>query len=226
MSLLLSSCHPSLTQNKNDVNTPAAVSSLEGSDQSDQALVELAKGNERFRNENFEKKDLGQAKRSSLAREGQHPHAVIVSCSDSRVPPEILFDQALGDLFVIRVAGNVVGPVEMGSIEYAVKHLNVPLIIVMGHEKCGALTAAVEGETISGNLRTIAEELVPAVTEARISGLTGDRLVEKAIEINIRNMKKEILTNPIVQEAASVNAVEVQSAKYHLETGIVEWYEN
>lgn len=110
----------------------------------------LMEGNERFRTGQPLSKDLSLSKRSELMEKGQHPFAVIVSCSDSRVPPELLFDQALGDLFIIRIAGNIITPPELGSVEYAVEHLNTPLVVVLGHENCGAVTAAVQGGEAHG----------------------------------------------------------------------------
>ena len=100
-------------------------------------VAALKEGNERFATDRLEHKDMGAARRTELTA-GQHPFAAVLSCADSRVPPEIVFDQGLGDLFVVRVAGNVGEPFALGSIDYAVEHLHVPLIVVLGHEKCGA----------------------------------------------------------------------------------------
>ncbi len=99
------------------------------------------------------------ARRRALLAKGQHPHAVILSCADSRVAPELLFDQGLGDLFVLRVAGNISDPFVLGSIEYAVEHLHAPLIVVLGHESCGAVAAALTKVDFPGNLGTLIKEV-------------------------------------------------------------------
>jgi len=108
----------------------------------DETLKKLMDGNQHFVSGQPAQKDIGAVRRAELVK-GQSPSAVVLSCSDSRVPPELLFDQGLGDIFVIRVAGNVADPVALGSIEYAVEHIHVPLIIVMGHDRCGAVTATI-----------------------------------------------------------------------------------
>ncbi|OLN29370.1 carbonic anhydrase [Desulfosporosinus metallidurans] len=155
-------------------------------------------------------------------KNGQHPFAVIVSCSDSRVPPELLFDQALGDLFVVRVAGNVVTPVEMGSIEYAVEHLKVPLVVVLGHEECGAVTAAVQGGETHGSIAAIIEKIKPAVNEARVTKATGKDLIEKSADLNIQNALMDIAKSPIIKEGVETKQVRVIGAKYDLDEGLLK----
>ena len=115
------------------------------------ALERLKAGNARFVTDKAEKRVSDAKMRAELAK-GQHPFAIILACADSRVPPEFLFDQGLGDLFVVRVAGNVTGEEVLGSIEYAVAHLHVPLVVVLGHEKCGAVKAALDQVEPEGNL--------------------------------------------------------------------------
>ena len=110
----------------------------------DAVLAELAAGNVRFVEEKQTPQVLGAERRLELARHGQHPRTVVLSCSDSRLPPEYVFDQQLGEVFVVRTAGNVAGSVALGSIEYAVEHFGVPVIVVLGHRSCGAVRAAVE----------------------------------------------------------------------------------
>ena len=161
------------------------------------------------------------ARRYDLLKKGQHPFAVVVSCSDSRVPPELLFDQALGDLFVVRVAGNVVTPVELGSIEYAVEHLNVPLIMVLGHEECGAVTAAVEGGVSHGNISAILAKIQPSVKDGQSEGLTGTALIEKSIELNIHNSLKDIAASPIIKEYIETKGLQIVGFKYDLDEGRV-----
>src|SRR4030043_1796798 len=111
----------------------------------DEALQKLMDGNKRFVSGKLVKKDLGDTKRKELLK-GQKPFATVITCSDSRVPPELLFDQGLGDIFIIRVAGNVVDPLELGRIEYGVEHLNAPLLFILGHSKCGAVTATIDAK--------------------------------------------------------------------------------
>src|SRR5262249_15389787 len=131
----------------------------------DQALRRLLEGNERFITHRERANDGGSALRLRLAA-GQHPFAAIVGCSDSRVPPEVLCDEGLGDLFVIRNAGNIVGTTALASVEYAVEHLGVPLVVVLGHERCGVVTAAVgvthRGEEVNGHLWNLIDAVRPA----------------------------------------------------------------
>ncbi len=182
----------------------------------------LIDGNQRFTSGKPLSKDFSSTRRSELMKNGQHPFAVIVSCSDSRVPPELLFDQALGDLFVVRVAGNVVTPVEMGSIEYAVEHLKVPLVVVLGHEECGAVTTAVQGGEAHGSIAAIIEKIKPAVNEARATKATGKDLIEKSADLNIKNALIDIAQSPIIKEGVAMKQVRVIGAKYDLDEGVLK----
>ncbi|HEY7392870.1 MAG TPA: carbonic anhydrase [Bryobacteraceae bacterium] len=128
----------------------------------DTALTRLLDGNQRYARHKERHPDQSAARQKELAG-GQHPFAVILGCADSRVPPELLFDQGLGDLFVIRVAGNIVDDAVLGSIEYAVEHLGTKLILVLGHENCGAVSAAVEGGEAAGHLRAVGTAIQPSV---------------------------------------------------------------
>ena len=139
----------------------------------DQALARLMDGNRRYSQNKEQHPDETLARRMEL-QSSQHPFAVILSCSDSRVPPELIFDQGLGDLFVIRVAGNIVDDDGLGSIEYAVEHLGTKLIVVLGHEKCGAVSAAVASETAPGHLTALFAAIRPSVLATASS--PGDRL--------------------------------------------------
>src|SRR5205085_10520354 len=118
----------------------------------------LKEGNGRFAAGKLAVKDVGAQRRATLAK-GQHPFAVVLACADSRVPPELVFDQGLGELFVLRVAGNLADPFVLGSIEYAVEHLHTPLIVVLGHENCGAVAAALTKAAFPGNLGTLVKEV-------------------------------------------------------------------
>jgi carbonic anhydrase len=153
---------------------------------------------------------------------GQNPNVIVLSCSDSRVSPEVIFDQSLGDLFVVRTAGNVAGPVDLGSIEYAVDHIHSPLLVVLGHQKCGAVTAACSGEKMpSTNLDAIMEKIHPAVEQTKSSVTTGD-IVEPAIKENVHQSAKDLLANSeIIRAAVSAGKLKVVEAEYMLDTGEV-----
>lgn len=152
--------------------------------------------------------------------EGQNPFAVVLCCSDSRVIPEILFDTGIGDLFVIRVAGNVIDDVVVASIEYAVAHLGTALVVVMGHEKCGAVTAALEGAE-GGHLISLTDKIGPAVEQAK--ELEGDTL-DHAIRLNAVNMAKLLrVTNPVLKPKYENKTLKILPAHYSLATGQVEF---
>jgi carbonic anhydrase len=148
---------------------------------SKQALVELLRGNERFLSDQctHHLNNVGRRKRTVS---GQSPLAAILTCSDSRVAPEIILDQGIGSIFVVRTAGNVLDNVALGSIEYAVEHLHVPLVMVLGHQRCGAVSAAVQGGQVSGRIAQIFKEIEPAIERTR--GLVGDPITN-AVDANI-----------------------------------------
>ena len=153
---------------------------------------------------------------------GQSPQVIVLSCSDSRVSPEVIFDQSLGDLFVVRTAGNVADPVALGSIEYAVDHIHSPLLVVLGHQKCGAVTAACSGEKMpSRNLEAIVDKIGPAVAQAKTHG-KGDDLLEAAVQENVRQSAKDVLANSeIIRGAVQSGKLHVIEAEYQLDTGEV-----
>ena len=152
---------------------------------------------------------------------GQHPHATILSCADSRVPPEIVFDQGLGDLFTVRSAGNVAGDIEIGSLEYAVAHLDTPLLVVMGHQGCGAVTAAVEGGEALGHTSAFIAPILPAVSQARqLQGNT----VENAVRINVERVVDQLRTSgPVLADQVARGKLRVVGAVCSLDTGKVTW---
>lgn len=188
------------------------------------ALERLMEGNRRFAAGRPLRPDQDAAARKSLT-ESQHPFATILSCSDSRVPPELIFDQGLGDLFVVRVAGNVVDDPVLASVEYAVIHLGCPLVMVLGHARCGAVTAtleAVEGRPAAGDEGThiggLAALIAPAV---RAAPATPDRL-EAAILINAERSAAAILSgSPPLRARARTGGLRVVSARYELDTGVI-----
>jgi carbonic anhydrase len=152
---------------------------------------------------------------------GQHPLASILTCADSRVAPEIIFDQGLGDLFDVRVAGNVAGDDEIASLEYAAEHLHTPVIVVMGHQKCGAVSAAVEGGKAAGHLSALITPISSAVEKAK--HLQGD-LVENSVRINVENVVEELRTSkPVLSELVSQGKLSIVGAVYSLDTGKVTW---
>jgi|GEM_PF-535153 carbonic anhydrase len=155
--------------------------------------------------------------------DGQQPMAIIIACADSRVSPEILFDCGLGELFVIRVAGNIATDEVIGSVEYAVEHLGVQLIVVLGHSSCGAVTAAVQGGEAPGHLVHLVKAIQPAVE--RVEGREGG-LVENAIRENVGMVVEQIrASEPFLKKRALAGEVEVVGGYYHLETGLVEFPE-
>jgi carbonic anhydrase len=181
------------------------------------ALAKLKAGNEHFVAEAKSEAKPTRARRTETAQ-AQHPFAIIVGCSDSRTPPEMLFDQNIGDLFVIRTAGEVVGDYELGSIEYGVEHLGVRLIVVLGHARCGAVQAAMAGETAPGHVGAIVRNVRSAVLAA--AQQTGDPLVN-AVKSNVNQVAGEIRQKAELGSLAS--EVQVVKAYYDLDSGKVEW---
>ncbi|MDD2420837.1 MAG: carbonic anhydrase [Heliobacteriaceae bacterium] len=184
----------------------------------------LVEGNKRYVAGKLAGKDLGPARRQELVTKGQHPFAAIVTCSDSRVPPELIFDQALGDLFVIRVAGNVLDPVVVGSVEYAAEHLETPLVVVMGHEKCGAVQATVEGGEAPGSIGALVDRIKPALEKVQASGVSGSELCEQVCDENIRRVVGELAQSPVINHLVHSGKVTLTGAKYYLGSGEVVFF--
>lgn len=189
------------------------------------ALLLLVDGNRRFvagESIHFQQDAL---RRSETARNGQTPFAVILTCSDSRVPPELIFDQGIGCLFVVRVAGNVAQTDEVASIEYAVNHLGARLVVVLGHTQCGAVTAVVDGAISDPNLEKLVQPIVPAVEQVRGANpsLAGPALLDAAIRANIaRSIADIIRLSPSLTLATARERVRIVGALYDLESGTVE----
>lgn len=184
-----------------------------------QALQTLIDGNKRFvaMKPTHPNQDKG---RRDEVKGGQKPFAIIVGCSDSRIPPEILFDQGIGDLFVIRLAGNIVDDTGLGSIEYAADHLGTRLVVVLGHAKCGAVTAAAGGGEAHGHIGSIVQLIIPAVEQAR--GKSGD-LIDNSIRENARLVAATISTSkPILSKMVEEGKIAVVPAYYDIDTGAVE----
>lgn len=191
----------------------------------DQAWLMLREGNARFASGNVENPNSDAARRAEVA-EGQHPFAVILSCSDSRVPTERLFDRGIGDLFVIRVAGNVSDTDEVGTIEYGAGHLNAPLVVVMGHTSCGAVKAVATGAEVHGSIPGLVDNIIPAVEWVRKNrpGLAGDELINASIEANVWRSIDDLFTeSEEVRGLVQSNKLKVVGAVYDLASGKVRW---
>lgn len=195
----------------------------------DQALEQLKSGNEQFLAAGGTR-ELGAERRVEIAK-GQTPFAVFVSCSDSRVPPEYLFGRGLGELFVVRNAGNTVDTVALGSLEYAVAELGVPLVVIMGHERCGAVHAALsvvqENTKFPGSIGQMIEPIIPAVLSARAANVGAEEaaLLDASVRANIERVAAYVReAGPILSTAVASGAVKVVGARYDLEDGKVEFF--
>ena len=193
----------------------------------DEALDLLVEGNQNFLNDVPTSAPIGRERRLEIAQ-GQAPFAAYVTCSDSRVSPEILFGRGLGELFIIRNAGNTVDTVALGSIEYAVAELGVPLVVVMGHEACGAVKAAKavvdDNATFPGSIGRMIEPIIPAVLEVR--GREGDML-NHAIRANVSRVVKQLRTStdPLLLNPQETGKLKVVGAHYDLATGAVDFFD-
>jgi carbonic anhydrase len=183
-----------------------------------EALEKLKAGNKRFVEQKLSDKEL--AKRRTATTDEQHPYAIILACADSRVAPELVFDETIGDLFVIRVAGNVVDPDVLGSVEYAVEHLHARLIVVLGHEKCGAVTAAISEAVPHGNLGELIHKIDP------VKDLPADKskALHEAVMHNTAHQAVEMVnkSDPI-KSAVDHHEVQIEAAVYTLDSGEVKW---
>ncbi len=185
----------------------------------EQAWEQLKKGNKQFVADQLEQKALGAERRQELAK-GQHPFAIVLTCADSRVAPEFIFNQGLGDIFVLRVAGNIADPFVLGSMEYAVEHLHAPLVVVLGHTKCGAVDAALGEHKPAGNLGKLVEEVYVGQDLPKEKAAS----LEAAIKNNVQH-QAELLTqkSEVVKEFVDHKKVRIVSGVYNLATGKVEW---
>ena len=198
---------------------------------SDDILARLKAGNQRFVSERSEHSVLSSEQRRNSLVDGQMPFAVILGCSDSRVPAEIVFDQGLGDLFVIRVAGNIVAPSQVGSIEFAVEAYGTPLVVVLGHTQCGAIQATLDAlknpqTQPSFNLMSIVSRIRPSIETLVETELKHDEdaLVGFAVRANIRASVSHIqYSSPILEKHIQSGNLKVVGAQYSLETGIVDF---
>ena len=195
----------------------------------DEALKLLKEGNAKYLTDSPMRSAQGRERRLEIAR-GQTPFAVLVSCSDSRVPPELLFGRGLGELFIIRNAGNTVDNVAQGSIEYAIAVLGVPLVLVLGHERCGAVDAAVsvveKNTTYPGSVGQMIEPIIPAALKAKASGAaSGDALLDAAVRENVRRVVTRLRTSEaVLLEPIRTGKLKIVGARYDLDDGSVEFF--
>ncbi len=192
----------------------------------DQALAALKEGNDNYVTDAPYRRVGDRDRRLEIAR-GQAPFAVLVSCSDSRVPPELLFGRGLGELFIVRNAGNTVDTTALGSIQYAVAELGVPLVLVLGHERCGAVEAAVkvvkENATFPGAIGQMVEPIVPAVLRAQSQA--GD-LLDNSVRENVRRTVQRLRTSEtLLAEPLRAGKLRIVGARYDLDDGDVDFFD-
>lgn len=188
------------------------------------AMALLSEGNKRFVAGEPRHPNTDADRRKATVADGQEPFATVLACSDSRDPVELIFDRGVGDLFVVRVAGNVAGTSELATLEYGVGHLHTPLVVVMGHSKCGAVTAVAQGARVHGHLVKLAQRIKPAVDQVKSEGVTREGLVPRAVEENIRQTIAGILReSEELREFVETGRVQIVGALYDLEAGTVQW---
>jgi carbonic anhydrase len=193
----------------------------------DDALQRLKEGNARFVAGTARFPTVQKEILADLAK-GQHPYATILSCSDSRVPPELIFDAGFGELFIIRVAGNVLSPEIAGSLQYAGRHLRTPLFVVLGHTNCGAVAAAIEtrlhGTRQHSRIQLLVECVLPGLRDLDPQ-LTPEAMLAQAVEANVRWTMRQILESPEGRERQVEGRVKLVGAIYEIETGLVRFLE-
>jgi len=212
---------------------PAAVVAVpeEGSQTPDTAYSNLIRGNERFVTGAVKGEHRDEARRRSLAGK-QNPHSIILSCSDSRVPPELIFDQGLGDLFTIRVAGNILGSAQVASLEYAVEHLGAKLIVTMGHESCGAVKAAIHSKPKISSGSTDLDWLVSAIRPnlagrglASASSVAADPKLRQPVMANVDAVTEQLLIrSKIISHAIHAGKLKIVRGIYSLDSGRVDFW--
>lgn len=185
----------------------------------DEALQKLIEGNQRFVAKKLTHGNQTAQREAEVAKE-QHPFAIILGCADSRVPPEIIFDEGLGDLFVVRVAGNIVDDAIVASIEYAADHLSSPLLMVLGHERCGAVAATLKGGELPGHISTLAEAIAPAINSTK--NQPGDQL-DNCVRANVKMVVEKLKSNqPVLSEFVKADKLKIVGGRYDLDTGRVD----
>ena len=205
---------------------PALASGVDTGFSADEALKMLKDGNARCLEGKATHPRQDAARRALTAGQGQHPFAAVLSCSDSRSPVELIFDQGIGDLFVIRVAGNVAATDEIGTMEYAVDHLGTPVVVVLGHSQCGAVTAAVEGTKLPGSMGVLIAPIKPAAAKAKEEnpGAATEALVSAAVKENVFQAMEDVLQkSPLIKARVKAGKTKLLGAVYELDTGRVQW---
>ena len=212
-------------QNKNsnekkDEKTPVKSSEKDKKASAELIWSDLIKGNKRFMAGKHTTVNYSSM-RQQLVKE-QHPQAIVLGCADSRVPPEFVFDKNLGELFVVREAGSIADEITLGSIEYAIEHLHSKILIVLGHESCGAVAAAVSGEKMpTGNLREIVDSISPAFKDSKTCLIGGESNLS-CVELNVRQSSKDVLMkSPIIKKAVEEGELTIIPAVYRMATGEV-----
>jgi carbonic anhydrase len=186
----------------------------------EEALKRLSEGNKRYAVGKFIRPHQTSVRRAELI-DGQHPFAIVLGCSDSRIPVELVFDQGVGDLFVVRVAGNIADDIVLGSIEYAAAHLHAPLAVVMGHDSCGAVAATASGGELEGHLPAIAAAIRPAVE--KVNGQQGD-VVNNAARANAVMVAEQLkASKPVLSELVRSGKLTIVAAFYDIGSGKVEF---
>ena len=210
ISMALAACAPAQVEVESPVSN------------ADEALQRLLEGNQRYVNNKSTDLNESQNRRTELAS-GQSPFATVFSCVDSRVPPELIFDRGLGDLLVIRTAGQVLDSAVLGSLQYGVAELKIPLLVVLGHEKCGAVKATVEAvennATAEAEINWLVDGIRPAVEAAK--GKSGD-LLDNAVRTNVSLTVEHLKESSILLEALEKGELQIVGARYDLDTGLVE----
>lgn len=202
------------------------LSGFSSTENPDDVIKKLKEGNVRFVENNRTYPNQDDNRLNVTAEKGQFPYATVIACSDSRVPVEHIFDAGIGDIFVIRVAGNVVDIDEAGSIEYGVHHLHTPVLVILGHTNCGAVTAVCRGDEVHGNIPKLVDNIEPAVKKAKHEH--GDEFNDKVLEESIKNnvwqsVEDLIEISPVTVELMKEGKLKVVGAIYHLDSGKIEW---
>lgn len=183
----------------------------------DEAIERLMKGNQRFVTNKRQSPHQDMTRLTEVAK-GQNPFAAILGCADSRVPAEIVFDQGLGDLFVCRIAGNIATPEEIGSLEFGTLVLGAKVIMVLSHERCGAVDATIKGAQVPGQIATLLDAIKPAVQKSE--GQAGDRL-ENATKANVREQIDRLKTSPVISQLIQEGKLKIVGGYYDLDAGTV-----
>ena len=223
---LMSGCESTSSRDSSSSATAPEGAMIKGVVTPDQALARLKAGNERFVAQKSKHPRSDRARVALTGTDGQYPFASILSCADSRVPVELVFDEGVGDTFVVRVAGNVAGTNETASLEFGVAALGTNLLVVMGHSACGAVNAVASDAQLFGSLPQLAGEIRPAVQQARANnrGLSAELFLPKAIESNVMHQIADLLTtSPTMADGVRNGTLKIVGAVYDLNTGKVQW---